>query len=75
MPRYAINLTSRKLHKQGCRYNREAFENSENINLEQLLAGYQKTLQCCKVCLKHDTQAQETVKWHNEHCQLFRIDT
>jgi len=50
-----------------CRYNQEAFESSENINLEQLLAGYQKTLQCCKVCLKHDTQAQETVKWHNEH--------
>ena len=60
MPRYAINLTSRKLHKQGCRYNREAFESSENINLEQLLAGYQKTLQCCKAVSYTHLRAHET---------------
>ena len=65
MERYAINPTSGKLHKQGCRYIREAFISQENQNLAELLAVYHKSLVCCKSCLKLGKEAQELVQKHN----------
>ena len=66
MERYAINPTKKRLHKQGCHHSKEAFASNENLSLTELLAGYDKTLQCCKVCLKNDETAQELVRQHNE---------
>ena len=65
MERYAINPTGKRLHKQGCRYIREAFITQENQNLEELLAQYRKPLECCKACLRFDEKAQELVEKHN----------
>lgn len=65
MERYVINPTGKRLHKQGCRYIREAFITQGNQNLEELLAQYHKPLECCKACLGFDKKAQELVEKHN----------
>lgn len=65
MKRYAVNPTSGKLHKQDCRYIREAFISHENQNLEELIVEYHKPLEYCKTCLKFDEEAQKLVKKHN----------
>lgn len=65
MERYAINPATRKLHLQGCRYSRAAYETKEDVSLERLLENCGTSLSCCGHCLKANGNAQRAVEDHN----------
>lgn len=63
--KYLFNHGSRILHTATCSFATDVYHKEESYLVEELLEHCDKSVKCCKRCLKNDENAHKLVEAHN----------